>query len=156
MIEVLGLLLGDRKLPARQIFRSLRSEHARIEMLKALLEQAPINKNKGPEYDDVITRFASLNAARNNYVHGLWSVHEETGRVFLAEASPDETQIFEKREVVTGELRQKLREMGDLWKAIFRLTDPEWAERLWPRSSPENTPGQLTSKTKHLRLRGRN
>jgi hypothetical protein len=82
-IEFLGVLLGDRQLPSRQIFRAIRGERARIEVLTALLEHARQNKDKGAEYDRVIADFDRLNRRRNAYVHGMWMVHD-TGRVFLA------------------------------------------------------------------------
>jgi len=136
MIEFLGVLLGDRTLPTRQIFRSLPSEQARIKLLTALLEEAPINNDKGPEYDDIIRDFKALNTARNKYVHGLWCIHD-SGRIFLAEATPEEHPVVApRREITADELTTTLRRMGDLWKAILKLTEPELYERLWLTSSP--------------------
>jgi hypothetical protein len=63
LIDFLGLLLGDRQLPSRQIFRAIKGERVRIEVLAALLGHARQNKDKGPEYDRVIHLQVEVGAA---------------------------------------------------------------------------------------------
>lgn len=128
MVQFMGLLIGDRSTPARQIFHSLRSEEAQITIIRALLEQAPRNKNKGQEYDDVIDLFASVKSRRNTYVHGLWWTHD-SGRAFLQEATPDELSFLNKREVKKGEIETLLADMGRLWDMLSKI--------LRPRPNPE-------------------
>jgi hypothetical protein len=47
-------LMGDPTSPARQVFRSLNSEDARVKVMRALLEQAKINQARGQEFDEAI------------------------------------------------------------------------------------------------------
>jgi hypothetical protein len=121
MIQFMSLLISDQKAPARQIFRSLNSEQARIQVMRALLETAPHNKDKHRAYDDVIDGFDAIRKKRNAYVHGLWCTHDESGRSFIAEASVDETFFTEQREVSIKELEAVIQEMGDLFVKINRI-----------------------------------
>jgi hypothetical protein len=121
MIQFMSLLISDKKAPARQIFRSLNSEQARIQIMRALLETAPHNKDKPGAYDEIIDLFDMVRKKRNAYVHGLWTTHEDSGRAFLAEASADETYFTEQREVSAKELELTIREMGDLFVKINRV-----------------------------------
>ena len=120
MVEFMAILLGGRHTPARQVFRSLSSEDARIKILKSLLQDAPQNKDKGPEYDEIIALFATVKKRRNAYAHGLWYTHE-SNRVWLAEASPDELSFFEKREVKKKELETVIHQMNDLWDKLNKI-----------------------------------
>jgi hypothetical protein len=62
MITVMAALLGDIfDAPARQVFRSLNSERVRLTVMRSLLHDAHINKDKGAIYDEVLDEFASLN-----------------------------------------------------------------------------------------------
>ena len=130
MVRFMAVLIGDNSTPSRQIFHSLRSEEARITIMRALLEQAPRNKDKGQEYDDIIDLFASVKNKRNTYAHGLWHTHE-SGRVFLQEATLDDLGFLDKREVQKGELEATLRDMGRLWDMLTPIINPR------RRSSPE-------------------
>jgi hypothetical protein len=88
MIAFMGQLLSDDVVtPARQIFRSVNSTQARIAILRSLLEESHRNKDKGPEYDDIINEFESLTAERNNYVHGLWFTNAATDAVSRSDPS---------------------------------------------------------------------
>lgn len=124
MIRFMSLLISDQEAPARQIFRSLNSEQARIQIMRALLETAPHNKDKPGAYDEIIDLFDMVRKKRNAYVHGLWTTHEESGRAFLAEASVDDTYFSEQREVTTKELEVTIREMSDLFVKINRVLYP--------------------------------
>ena len=120
MIEFMALLMGGDQAPARQVFRSLNSEDAKLKILTSLLEDSPLNKNKGAEYDEAISLFATVKKKRNAYAHGLWYTHESS-RVWLAEASSDELFFFDKREVKIGELTATLQEMADLWHKLSAI-----------------------------------
>lgn len=86
MIMLLGILLSESPdSPARQIFRSVNSTQARIAIIRSLLEESPLNRNKGPEFDEVINEFESLTIERNNYVHGQWFTNQDTGAVSRAD-----------------------------------------------------------------------
>jgi hypothetical protein len=115
-------------MPARQIFRSVTGEAARISIMRAMLELAPQNQSKGPEYDEIIRLFDIVRKARKTYAHGLWYVNDE-GRAFIHEASPDEMAFFEQREVTAKELEKTLERMGALWSNIVKLRYPEQTAR---------------------------
>jgi hypothetical protein len=93
--------------------------------MRAMLEFAPQNQAKGPEYDEIIREFDSVRKARNTYAHGLWYVNDE-GRAFIHEASADEMAFFEQREVTAKELEKTLERMGALWNKIIKLCHPEY------------------------------
>lgn len=122
MIFILRSLIGshDQEIPSQQIFRAIVSQDGRIKMMRAILEQSPINRNKGAIYDAIIDEFESLNKARNNYVHGLWWTHE-SGRMFLHPASTSETGFFHQREVTLDEMNGVIVRMAKLWRRIINL-----------------------------------
>lgn len=126
MIGILGQLLGDGA-PARQVFRAIIAQNARIKVMKALLERTARNKTKGSEYDEIISEFASLNDLRNTYIHGLWHTHE-TGRVFFSESSIDDGHIFAQRELLIEELQNATIRMGNLWVRVTKLLHPDIAQ----------------------------
>ncbi len=79
MIAVLSRLLGHPPIdngPARQVFRAVESERARIALMKALLQDAFINVDKPKLFDDVIDLFQSVKDKRNTFAHALWFTHE--------------------------------------------------------------------------------
>lgn len=122
MIHVMALLLGESDAPARQVFRSLNSEDARIKIMRSLLEHARHNTQKGREFDEIIDLFVEIKQSRNRYAHGLWWTHDETGRAFLEEASPDHARTFlSRREIKIGEINaaiQRIDKFFSKWKAI--------------------------------------
>jgi hypothetical protein len=126
MINIMALLLGGRNAPARQVFRSLNSEDARVRVMRSLLEQASINKDKGKEFDEIIDIFVEIKKKRNAYAHGLWSTHD-SGRVFLQETSTDPINSFmSEREVKTGELNAALNRVRELFKKSMPILYPEY------------------------------
>jgi hypothetical protein len=129
MIEIMALLLGDKRAPARQIFRPLVSEDARVKVMRALLERSPINREKGKEFDEIIDLFVEVKNKRNAYAHGLWQTHS-SGRCFLSEPSADEFPSFlEQREIKTKELEYVLKRMSDLLKLSLSIIHPEFFGR---------------------------
>ncbi len=121
-------LLGSPNGPAREIFRSLPSERARLETMRGVLQWHHSNREKGGEYDSVLNRFEKLNVRRNRYVHGLWSTHE-TGRVFLAPAVVDAHPAISSEEVLVEELHGLIDDMtrlaSDCYGIFFRGRFPE-------------------------------
>ena len=113
------------RLPTRQIFRAIVSQDARIKVLRAMLEQALINKEREEIYDEIIDEFEALNRNRNKLVHGLWSTHDETGRVFLANPGLDDFHFIAPRQVNLDELERVIRRMEALLvkinRQVFRL-----------------------------------
>ncbi len=73
MHYLLALLMGTPDLKtAGYIWRSLPNSYQRLALLRELLQQAPINKNKGREFDELIKKYDRVRVRRNEYVHGLW------------------------------------------------------------------------------------
>jgi hypothetical protein len=142
MIDIMSLLMGDKLAPGRQIFRSLHSEDARVEVMRAMLEHSRINRDKGQEFDDIIDLFAEVKRARNAYAHGLWRTHVKTGRAFLQEAMPDETATyFSEREVKESELKAVSKRMRELWNKTLAVTYPEvFGPNAKRQSSPQTPP----------------
>lgn len=142
MINFLALLMGDHSSPARQVFRSLNSEVARIKIMRSLLEQAPINQEKGQEFDDVLDLFAEVKKKRNTYAHGLWWTHERTERVFIEEASPEPFgSYFSRREVKFKEVEAAVSRMNDLSRKLLAVIYPQHHRPPdTPKTSPEILP----------------
>jgi hypothetical protein len=142
MIRFMALLLGDETSPARQVFRALNSEDARVKVMRALLEQAQHNDGKGPEFDEVIDLFVEIKTRRNAYAHGLWWTHEETGRMFLAEASTNESvAYFVQREIKLGELNATINRMDELRAKLRPIIFPAaFAKDGSLRPSPKTLP----------------
>ena len=51
--------------------------------MRALLQKAPHNAHLSKEYDEIIDEFKSINQIRNDYVHGVWMVQNDTRAVFF-------------------------------------------------------------------------
>lgn len=127
MIAIMAILMGGLNSPARQIFRSLNSEDARVKIMRSLLERHPLNRDKGQEFDDIIDLFVEVKKKRNAYAHGLWHTHNSTRRVFLSELSPDMFPAFlSQREVRKPELKEALRRMDELQRRSRPI--------IWPQS----------------------
>jgi hypothetical protein len=125
MIAIMALLLGHSAAPARQIFRSLNSEDARVKVMRALLETYPGNLDKGQEYDDLIDLFVEIKNRRNAYSHGLWQTHS-SGRTFLAEPTADEYPSFlAQREIKKGELIHGLDRIAEFVGKSHAIRYPE-------------------------------
>lgn len=132
MIQVMSSLLGEVPGPGRQVFRAIISEHARVKVMTALLEQAAINRSKGRWYDDVIAEFDSLRKIRNNFTHGLWWTHEH-GEVFFAEPKIEEGGYFNPQRKVS------LSELEDANDRIIGLSRKIWFEVRQQHELPQRT-----------------
>ena len=137
MVGVFAELLGvyAHKVPMRQVFRSIRSQHTRITIMRNLLEETSLNAQKGIEYDEIIDEFASLNTARNRYAHGMWLTHE-SGAVFLADS---EGEYFftssEPKEIKITELEDVLNRMKKFEKRVGSFVREEMIKRAHAQSS---------------------
>jgi hypothetical protein len=142
MIAIMAILMGGIKSPARQVFRSLNSEEARVKIMQSLLERHPLNKDKGREFDDIIALFIEVKRKRNAYAHGLWHTHNDTGRVFISELSPDFFPAFlTQREVKKTELLEALRRMNELQRRSLPIIWPQsFGKDGKPLPSPQRQP----------------
>jgi hypothetical protein len=131
------LIAGHAQVPARQIFRSVISEAARIKIMAALLERSPSNSTKGKFYDHVIFSFRTLNSKRNAMVHGLWWTRDD-GKMFMARKSLDEYSSDKGREVPASEVHAALKKMVMLVKRL-KLHEQKLDHR-WMREKLLNTP----------------
>lgn len=121
MIIVMHDLISDEpNLPARQIFRAIINQQARIKVLRALLQRSRRNKGKSADFDAVIDEFSAINDLRNSFLHGLWYTHE-SGRTFLSEASTEDFHFLEKREVKIEDVWAVTERMNALWDRIGAL-----------------------------------
>lgn len=132
MIAVLGDLCGgiDRD-AARKMFRSIVNQKARIDMMKALLERARINRTKADDYDAVLDEFKALNDERNKYVHGFWLTHKESGRVFFSEIT-DIDLVLPRREIKGPELQRIITRMENLIWKVYGLYSPGYLRFVKP------------------------
>jgi hypothetical protein len=152
MIDILRDLLGDdHNMPTRQIFRSIRSNKLRREMMTAILEKSALNRKKGAFYDDVLATFGDLNTRRNGYVHGLWFTYErpipeEGFRIFLCEQTLDHFHFFDSREVQADELHRFFEEMRALSDKIVKRRGN--ASLLAPEALPETLPRPRVQRNK--------
>jgi hypothetical protein len=103
------------------LFRAVNVNATRIKVLKALLHEAPINKDRTLEYDEIIDEFEAISKIRNSYVHGLWYTHD-SGTVYIAVASVDDFSFFEKREIGVEEIKGNIERLAELWQRIMKLT----------------------------------
>lgn len=132
MIHFMSDLMGTERhvAPARQVFRSVVSSEARIAIMRSLLEEAEINRDKDSSYDEILDEFASLNRVRNSYAHGLWWTSQDDKKlVWLQETSTDPfASLFGKeRRVTLKELVGITQRIGALFDKIYT---PKWLHAL--------------------------
>lgn len=127
MVDVLASLLNDNihtaRADANVIFRSVINAKDRIRIIRNLLQESTKNVKKPAFYDEVIDEFESLTKTRNEYVHGLWWSHHETGRVFLVSPQPTYfPSFFERREVKKSDMKHNINRLRKLdWKILLEL-----------------------------------
>lgn len=130
MASVLAVLLGvSDTIAASYIMRAIKSPAGRIDIMKELLEKAPINKQLGDEYDHIIKEFRTISAQRNLYVHGKWWTNDRTGETVLDETDDPTTALHVRRVVTAEELKQLDRRMLDLHMAIASGPEAELGKR---------------------------
>lgn len=125
MIDIMRTLLGGRRdMPAKEIFRSIVSQEARIKLMLSLL-QSEMNE-KQPEFiDRCILAFQSLNGSRNSYIHGLW-LHNDQG-TYITDASPIDGPFGRNTRTVKKEelerFLDRMRKLSSGITAYYFLTD---------------------------------
>ena len=127
MIGFMSRLLGHPGIdhgPARQIFRAIESERARISVLTSLLENAYVNAEKPPIFDEVISLFATVKNRRNDIAHGLWFTHEK-GWVYMTLLSSDTKSsiLAKRRKVPIQELKEDIKRIEKLAAKIHEATN---------------------------------
>jgi hypothetical protein len=113
-------------LSARQIFRSIVSQEARITLLRNLLETNPLNKEKPASYDELIDEFDSLNKLRNLYVHGIWFTDAKTRCVTLTRSTAQHEVYTRSQEVTAKELNEVVARMQALHTKIAHRGRLPW------------------------------
>jgi hypothetical protein len=139
MVDVLADLADDkRQISSRQIFYSIVNQQARIKIMRTLLEESHINKDRPQVYDEIIDEFSSLNKKRNDFLHSLWWVADSDEKTtWIAESSLDYMPLVQSsREIKINELTQTLERMRALWLKISQRNKP----------SPETHPPQRDDK----------
>ena len=103
---------------SREIFLSIRSPSARINVMRSLLEEAHHNKEKNVIYDEIIDEFHSLNKIRNDYVHGRWLWNEDEKILLFWMPTADNLLNIEPRPVKIEELSLVFNRMVALMEKI--------------------------------------
>jgi hypothetical protein len=126
MPNILSVLLGmpDSR-SAGYVYRAIINAGARLQVMKAVLEKAPNNAERGDEYDDVLKEFGAIRLRRNNYVHGLWYTQEKTNKVFLSVKDEHGFAFFDAKEEPIKNLQELLDRIRKLNLAILKLCTEE-------------------------------
>lgn len=75
LIDILRILIGSEDSGvARQIFRSVAGDKARLEIIRGLLERTIRNAKRTRDFDDALKAFEVVKNKRNRFVHGLWTL----------------------------------------------------------------------------------
>ena len=121
MAALLAFLLGaDDPAPSSYVFRAIRSPKTRVDVMKALLEDAPHNRSRESDCDDMLTEFSAISKQRNGYVHGVWWTGKVTGSAYVSEFL-NELSLLSSREVPPSEFDALLKRIHDLRKKLSRL-----------------------------------
>jgi hypothetical protein len=129
---------------ARQVFRSIINQRTRLDLMRNALECWPAHQHKPQELDDILSEFAALNTARNQYLHGLWYTHNESGRVFLVDETEDYDYFHKRREVKPNALLATLKRMTAF---IRRIRNRQGGTAKEPNPEPSGPPNENNSGT---------
>lgn len=141
MASVLAVLLGSSdKIAASYVMRAIKSPTGRIDVMKELLEKAPINKSLGGEYDHIIREFRSISAERNIYAHGRWWTDYKTRETFLDETDDPIEALHVRRTVTQKELNQLGVRMLNLHGEIAKGPEAELKKRQQKSQPPRRAP----------------
>lgn len=73
MSTVLAVLLGGYDSDtAGYVLRTVRNPATKRDILRELLQKAPVNKHLSSEYDTLLKEYADIATERNQLVHGRW------------------------------------------------------------------------------------
>jgi hypothetical protein len=125
MPDVLAILLGATDTRSvGYVYRSLRNPNIRQAVMKALLEKAPLNKDRGTEFDALLSEYGSIRTARNEYAHGLWYT-EDDGTVLLARSAEHGFGMMEAEPEPLEALDQLVKRIRDFTWSVVRLQRDE-------------------------------
>lgn len=110
---VLAGLAGTDPTTAGYILRAIKSPRGRVDLLEALLQKAPRNREKGPEWDRLISDFWNVNKARNRYVHGHWWT-DHNGKTWFAPTDEHGLSPFQATELEIADLQNTVDQVGTL------------------------------------------
>lgn len=121
MIGFLRILLGGHTdIPARMLYRTIISAEIKITLMRKLLEETELNRDKDASYDAIIREFKSLNDLRNKYAHSLFKTREGDNKVLIFESQTDDWYSFnDERELRLPELTDCLKRMETLWNDVL-------------------------------------
>ena len=130
MASVLAVLLGSTdKVAASYVMRAIKSPSGRIDVMKELLECAPINEKLGPEYDAMIKEFRSISTERNIYAHGRWWTDIRSNKTLLDETEDLALTLKDSRVVTASDLEKLDKRMLALHGVIGRGPEEELKRR---------------------------
>lgn len=123
MRDLMAVLLSSDadRIQAGIVLASIISAKARIDLMRRLLHESPLNAAKTSEFDEIIDEVAVLNTKRNKYVHGLWYTSTETKKVFISEVDGEGLSYFLARPIEIEELVAFQKRMMYLRKRIQNL-----------------------------------
>lgn len=126
MASVLAVLLGSSdKIAASFVLKAIKSPSGRVEVMRELLENAPINEALGDEYDHIIREFREISAERNRYAHGRWWTDFHTKETLLDETDDPNESLHVRRVVTAAELEALDQRMLALHGSIARGPEAE-------------------------------
>ena len=130
MASVLAVLLGSSdKVAASYVMRAIKSPTGRIDVMKELLECAPINEKLGPEYDEMLKEFRSLSTERNIIAHGRWWTDLNTRETLLDETEDLSAPLRVTRVVSSSHFKQLEKRIYELHLKISHGPEEELKRR---------------------------
>lgn len=130
MDRIASLILGTDENTAAHVMSAVVSANARIELMRRCLERARRNSKKPLSFDEIITRFETLNSFRNKIVHARYTTRRDTDEVLWLTRGSDPLLIdliaYEPFDV--AKLEAGRREIVDLTIAISQAVAVEFAQ----------------------------
>jgi hypothetical protein len=119
---VLSRLLGADNNAASHISRQILSPSVRVDMMRALLERAPHNKDKPDYFDEIINEFKEISTLRNHYVHGKWETGEDGKQLYLVRPGDDPYALGSliTEEFDLAEMQSTRKRIMELWTRIYK------------------------------------
>jgi hypothetical protein len=143
MASVLAVLLGNSDtVAAAFILDAIKSPSGRIDVMKDLLERAPINKKLGGEYDRILREFRQISVERNTYAHGRWWTDFRRKETILDETDDPTEHLHVRRKVTAADLNALDDRMLKLHIAIHDGPEAELKKRQKAGLRPRRAPSQ--------------
>lgn len=122
MPRLLAALMGTQDtISASYIYSKLRSPNARLNMMKYLLEENPVNRELGQEFDKIITDYNVARKGRNNFVHGRWYTSTENNSVYFARQSSDDINFLRARKLSITKLDELITLISSILNRLILL-----------------------------------